>query len=107
MSENDQKFEGYCILELFGHTQLAGLVTEASIGGCSFVRVDVPSVNDRPAFTKFYGNGAIYSMTPVDEAAARAALERIMPRPVSVYLLPHSADHAVIEVGDAQDEDDD
>jgi hypothetical protein len=88
MDNSNQKFETWAVIELFGHQQLAGLVTEASIGGCSFVRVDVPEVNGRPAFTKFYGNGAIYSMTPVGEAEARMALERIMPRPVSVYLIP-------------------
>ena len=88
MDNSNQKFETWAVIELFGHQQLAGLVTEASIGGCSFVRVDVPEVNGRPAFTKFYGNGAIYSMTPVGEAEARMALANIMPRPVSVYLIP-------------------
>ena len=88
MDNTTQKFETWAVIELFGHQQLAGLVTEASIGGCSFVRVDVPEINGRPAFTKFYGNGAIYSMTPVGEAEARMALANIMPRPVSVYLIP-------------------
>ncbi|MCC7208345.1 MAG: hypothetical protein IT323_13640 [Anaerolineae bacterium] len=85
-----EKFETWAIVELFGHTQIAGLVTEATIGGCSFLRVDVPAVNGRPAFTKFYGNGAMYSLTPVGEQEARMALQRIMPRPVSTFLLPEA-----------------
>lgn len=88
MESTNNKWESWAIVELFGHTQIAGLVTEATIGGCSFVRVDVPEINGQPAFTKFYGNGAIYSMTPVGETEARMALEHIMPKPVSVYLLP-------------------
>ena len=36
------KFDHWCIVELFGHNQIAGKVTEQAIGGQSFVRVDVP-----------------------------------------------------------------
>lgn len=79
-----EKFESWAIIEIFGHTQIAGKVTEASIGGCSFVRVDVPECNGEKAFTKFYGNGAIYSMTPCSEDVARAALKSIRPAPVNI-----------------------
>lgn len=81
-----ESFESWAILEIFGHTQIAGKVTEASIGGCSFLRVDVPEHEGKPAFTKFYGQGAVYSMTPCSEEAARAALKHIMPAPVSVWM---------------------
>lgn len=81
-----EKFESWAIIEIFGHTQIAGKVTEASIGGCSFIRVDVPECDGKPAFTKFYGNGAIYSMTPCGEQVARAALAQIRPAPISVYI---------------------
>lgn len=118
MESSNSKFETWAIVELFGHSQIAGLVTEATIGGCSFIRVDVPEVNDRPAFTKFYGNGAIYAMTPVGESEARMALENIMPRPVSTFLLPEAKPRApagTIEEGamslddyrDMHDDDDD
>ena len=83
--ENEQ-FESWAIVEIFGHTKIAGKVSEATIGGCSFIRIDVPEHNGQPAFTKFYGNGAIYSMTPCSEEVARAALKQIMPKPVSVWM---------------------
>lgn len=68
-------FKQHCIVELFGHQVIAGLVSEQQIGGTSFVRVDVPETKTRPAFTKFFGPGAIYAITPVDEATAMQAAE--------------------------------
>ncbi len=47
--QTQQKFENWCLVELFGHQQIAGWVTEATIGGCALVRVDVPAINDRHA----------------------------------------------------------
>ena len=84
MSEPD-KFEAWAIVELFGHQRIAGRLTEQTIGGCNFVRVDVPEVNGNQAFTKLFGQGAIYAITFVDEAIAKAAVDKMRPRPVSVY----------------------
>lgn len=81
-----EKFESWAIIEIFGHTQIAGKVSEASIGGCSFIRVDVPECDGKPAFTKFYGNGAIYSMTPCAEEVALLAIKSIRHAPINVYI---------------------
>lgn len=83
---DQQPFEHWALVEIFGHTRLAGRVSEATIGGCSFVRVDVPETSRDAAFTRFYGQGAIYSITLVDEAVARAAVERLHAAPLSIYL---------------------
>ena len=80
------KFESWAIIELFGHSQIAGKVMEESIGGCSFLRVDVPECDGQPGFTKFFGNGSIYSMTPCGEQIARAALKQINHAPINVYI---------------------
>lgn len=75
MDETKQTFDCHAILELFGHVRLAGHVTEATIGGCALLRVDVPyranEEGEGVKFTRYYGNGAIYSMTPVTEETAR------------------------------------
>lgn len=81
-----QTFDQWCVVELFGRQVIAGRVTEQVIGGCSFIRVDVPEQGDQPAFTRFYGQGAIYGMTPVSEEVARIALKRFSPAPVNVYV---------------------
>ncbi len=100
-------FDQWCILELFGRQVIAGRVTEQVIGGCSFIRVDVPQMDGRAAFTRFYGQGAIYAMTPVSEEAARVALKRFEPEPVNVYV-PELRQLAAGRNGlDDDDEDDD
>jgi len=82
------KFEHWCLVELFGHQRIAGRVTEQTIGGCAFVRVDVPAVEGQPAFTKLYGNGAIYGITPVTEEIAVAAAKAYRVVPVTPYEIP-------------------
>lgn len=84
MSENT--FDSWAIIELFGHVKIAGQVSEQTIGGQGFVRVDVPEQDGYPAFTRFYGSGAVYSISPVSEEVARLAIEQIHPRPVSIYI---------------------
>lgn len=82
----ENKTEMWAIVELFGHQRIAGFVTEAEIGGCSFLRVDVPEIEESAAMTKFYGNGAIYSMTPVSEEVVKAFLKRYKPAPLNIYM---------------------
>lgn len=84
--EENNSFKQWCIVELFGRQVIAGLVTEQVIGGTSFIRVDVPEVEGNSGFTRFYGNGAIYAMTPLSEEAAMVVLKRFRPEPVNVYV---------------------
>jgi hypothetical protein len=105
--EKREKFEAWCIIEKFGHGHVAGLVTEATIGGCQFIRCDVPAMgDDHPAYTEFIGNGAIYSMKPVTEEIARKYLEYHQPRPVSIYeLKPRQLSFGAVD--SYSDDDDD
>lgn len=84
MSENT--FDTFAIVELFGHARIAGRVSEQVIAGQGFLRVDVPANEQYPGFTRMYGTGAIYSITPVDESIARAAAAGMRERPVNVYI---------------------
>jgi hypothetical protein len=96
-----QAFEQWAVIEIFGHQRIAGKVTEQTIGGCAFVRVDVPALPEKTidhygsprkvppvsGFTKLYGNGAIYSMTFVDEAIAKQTASDLRVMPVDSYTL--------------------
>lgn len=63
----------WAIIELFGHTRIAGKVTNVSIAGCGFIRCLVPEHDGRKAYTRDIAPKAVYAINPCDEAAARAA----------------------------------
>jgi hypothetical protein len=84
----NEPFRSWAIVEIFGHERIAGEVSEQTIGGGTFIRVDVPAVNGQQAFTRFYGDKAIYSIQPVSEDIACRAAASMHVRPVNVYLLP-------------------
>lgn len=82
-----QAFDEWAILELFGHQRLAGRVTAINLSGAAFVRVDVPDIEKEigaPAkLSKLLNPSAIYSITPVTEETARAAAKSCSAAPVS------------------------
>ena len=82
-----EKFEQFAIVELFGHQIIAGKVSEQVIGGQGFVRVDVPTIDAQEGFTKFYGAGAIYALTPCSEETMLAAVSGLQQRPIEVWKL--------------------
>lgn len=86
----NEKFETWAVVELFGHNRYVGKVTEANIGGCAFIRVDVPKIGKQAAFTKFFSNGAIYCITPIDEKFARDIIKTMQTEPVNIYLPEYS-----------------
>jgi len=96
-------FDQWCVVELFGHQVIAGKVSEQEIGGCSFIRVDVPTVEGSEEFTRFFSQGAIYSISPVSEEVAKIAVKDFCKTPISVYsptlnkLMPGFEDNVPVE----------
>lgn len=84
--ENAQtKFETWAVVELFGHTKLAGKVSEETISAQQFVRIDIPATSKCPAFTKYHHPTAVYGLTPVDEEYATKMAEKIQAQPINDY----------------------
>lgn len=81
-------FEQYCIVEVMGHQKYAGLVTEQAVGGAAFVRVDVPEIDGRPAFSKLFSGGSIFCLTPVSKEVALATAKGLRQAPLNVWDLP-------------------
>lgn len=91
--QTQNTFEQWAIVEVMGHRRFSGLVTEQTIGGSSFVCVDVPEYQTEsgekfPAFTKLFGSGSIYCISPIAEDMARKLASEWRERPISVYDLP-------------------
>lgn len=87
------KFETWAIVEVMGHRQFAGFVTEQALGGASFVRVDVPAVTaadgeQLPSFTKLLSQAAIYAISPCTEETARAFAAQSRQRSFAAYEAP-------------------
>lgn len=103
MSETPEKFETWGLVEVMGHQRYAGLITEQTVGGAAFVRVDVPAFEDRPAFTKLLGSGSIFAITPTTEQVARGIAQRLQNPPIHVWDIPRPHQHALSY--DEQDDD--
>lgn len=81
-------FEGWAILELMGHRRLAGYLSEETVAGGAFVRIDVPGPSAEEAdsvlgwfATQFYAPAAVYCITPTSEETARLIAARNKPTP--------------------------
>lgn len=104
-------FEQWCLVELMGHQQLAGLVSEAQFPS-GFTRVDVyetdPDEGGVAVFTRIVSPSALYALNPVEKVIALEFARRLKAKPVQAYqlsnLLPASAAMARPSYPDAEDD---
>lgn len=87
-------FEGFAVVELLGHRVRYGRVSEVTIFGEPFCRIDMPT--DPPTF-ELYAGKSIYGLRPASEASVRAYHA---PRPVL-----ESGEHVVDDDEDWGDDD--
>jgi len=85
---DEKEFEFWAIVELFGHSTIAGYVSQ---GPGELIRIDVPATGGQERFTKYYGLKAIYGITPTTEEIAKKAAEKLSVRPVSLWVVPNRA----------------
>lgn len=79
--------EMWAMVELMGHVKMAGRISEESHFGTVLLRCDIPQGSDGGYFTQWYGGSAIYRITPISEAVARAFADSHQPQPVRPYEL--------------------
>lgn len=104
MSEANETFCAWALVELFGHQRIVGKVTEQTIGGGAFIRVDVPDADGKTRFTRFYGHSAIYAISPIDQVTAISLAQAVNVVPVQPYELPRiSAGGSDEEPGEQED----
>ena len=81
----EEKFEIWALVELMGHNKIAGRVTEHKFGNQSMLRVDVPAVNNLPAFSKIIAVNAVYAINPLTEQDATEYAEQLKAKPLDVW----------------------
>lgn len=81
----NKAFESWAVVEVMGRNEYAGYVTTETIGGAAMLRVDVPAIKGREAFTKYLSAAAIYGISPCSEATARAKAEANKSMPFEVW----------------------
>jgi hypothetical protein len=97
------KIETWAIVEVFGHTKLAGFLRTVPLGSAAMLRIDVPEVvySEREyksgdvqiverkiaPFTKFYSPASIFSITPCTEETARMAMRSWHVEPIQYFEL--------------------
>lgn len=85
----------WAIVELMGHVRLAGKLTEEERFGAKMGRLEIPQ-RDGSFVTRMFGGSSVYSITYVDEAAARAVAAYTTVQPVNSWELPKQIAAAVI-----------
>lgn len=115
MDTPQARYEGWALIELFGHQREAGYVTTQYFGSAAMFQVDVPELAEREyaltkpqyidgggfcaagtvvrrearsARTRLVSPGAVYALNPCDEQAAMAVIEELHPRSMAVVSLP-------------------
>lgn len=113
MDANQAKFEGWAIVELFGHQREAGFITTQYFGNAAMFQLDVPELVERdyilekpewgkegmipagstvkkepiPGRTRLINPSAVYALNPCDEAGVRKALETGARREIKLIKL--------------------
>jgi len=109
--------ETWGIVELMGHQQIAGRLSEVSIAGCNMLRVDIPDKDDAQKFrTVVHGGSSIYGIHFTDEQVARMASAARSTRPAYEYSVKDALERLELEAstrrrslptGSHHDDDDD
>ncbi|MGA2160198.1 MAG: acetyltransferase [Dehalococcoidia bacterium] len=88
MEENNVPY--WAILELMGHRRVGGKISETVIGGVTFLRIDIPTVQGG-FMTQLYSPQAIYCITPTTEEIATSVAKYNQPEPVYRFEIPQHA----------------
>jgi hypothetical protein len=130
MEQSQAKFEGWAVIELFGHNREAGHITTVYFGDKAMFQLDVPAFEERDVITKcsaWQGNqlipagskvrkaatqarsrlispGAVYAINPCTEEMAKAVIEDLASREIKVVELAKTNQIAQAATSTEEDE---
>lgn len=103
--KEETKFDLWCMVELFGHTKIAGRCTEQNVAGVNMLRVDVPETENQPPFTRLLGGSAIYAINPITEEVAIEMAKRLDVNPIQTWDIQQVVKKMNLLVGSNKDEE--
>lgn len=85
---SSENLDCWALLEIFGHTKVAGRVSTRKVGVNVMIQVDVPNDGDGLSHSQLFGPSAIFSITPTSESWCRrwAKAAKAYERPVLPYI---------------------
>jgi hypothetical protein len=131
-AQQQARFDGWAIVEVFGHQRYAGYVTTEAYGQAVLFRVEVPPLDERErvtkhheyldghgvppgsivkevavqGYTKLFGTGAIYGITPCTREAAEKAVAAMQTRTLTLVALAPERALSAPDDDDREDFDD-
>lgn len=80
----------YAVVEIFGRRQRAGIISDATMGGATMLRVQHPSRLDYKGdpLAEFYLPGALFAVRPCSPEEANAINAWAWPEPSTTPALP-------------------
>lgn len=88
MQHTEPPAETWAVVEVMGHARYAGRVSQHNALGGAFIRVQVPALENIPAFEKILSPQAIFAITPCTEAMARECARRFQSTPFTLLDIP-------------------
>jgi hypothetical protein len=80
-----EQFKTWALVELLGHTRMAGLVSEQNIAGGAMLRIDVPETENNIAFSRIVSVNAIYAINPITEESAKIIAANHSFKPIEAW----------------------
>lgn len=75
LAADQEELSCWAVVEIFGHTKLAGRVSTRKMGTNVMLQVDVPKGETEFSHSRLYSPGAIFSINPTTEAVCRKLTE--------------------------------
>ncbi len=102
---NEEKFDLWCMVELFGHQRIAGKCTEQNVAGTNMLRVDVPKTKKQPAFTRILSSGSIYAINPISEEVAVKLAETLEVAPITPWQVQAMFENELKQLQNGREDD--